>query len=78
MAASLNRVGLATTEPSVVYFIHIERYCFTTNFETDPAASARQKAENHARRVAAARQTTAETDAYFASVQADHKARIGW
>jgi hypothetical protein len=46
--------------------------------ETDPAARARRKAEDHTRRVAATRQSRAEKDAYFASLVAERKNRLGW
>lgn len=46
--------------------------------ETDSAAIARRKAEDRVRRVAVARQTKAEKDAYFASLVAERKNRIGW
>jgi len=45
---------------------------------SDPAARARQKAEDHTRRVAEKRKTKAEKDAYFASLVAERKSRIGW
>lgn len=45
---------------------------------TTPASRARQKAEDTARRVAVARQSRAEKDAYFASLVADRKTRLGW
>jgi hypothetical protein len=45
---------------------------------TDPTTRARRKAEDHSRRVAAARQSRAEKDAYFASIVADRKNRLGW
>ena len=46
--------------------------------ETSPHALARRKEEDHVNRVIEARKTKAEKDAYFASLVADRKRRIGW
>jgi hypothetical protein len=45
---------------------------------TSHASIARHKAEEHTKRVAVARQSRAEKDAYFASLVAKRKQRIGW
>jgi hypothetical protein len=45
---------------------------------TTPAACARAKTEDRAKRVAAARQSRAEKDAYFASLVSERKNRLGW
>lgn len=45
---------------------------------TTPAARARRKQEDFRRRVASVRQTKAEKDAYFASLVAERKRRLGW
>lgn len=46
--------------------------------DTTPAALARRRAEEREKRVAVARQSRAEKDAYFASLVVDRKNRLGW
>jgi len=45
---------------------------------TDPAKHAKRREEERERRVAAARQSKAEKDAYFASLVAERKRTLGW
>jgi len=46
--------------------------------KTTPAALKKAKEENFQRRVAAARQSKAEKDAYFASLVAERQRKLGW
>lgn len=46
--------------------------------ETTPAARSKKKVDDFARRVAEKQKTKAEKDAYFASLVAQRKERLGW
>lgn len=45
---------------------------------SSPVAVAQRKAEDHVKRVATVRKSRAEKDAYFASLVAERKNRLGW
>lgn len=45
---------------------------------TSPVSRAKQKAKDHETRVVIARKVRAEKDAYFASLVAERKQRLGW
>lgn len=67
----------------VIRFIEMYRYAGLEKAiqhleESTPCALARRKEEARVERVVEARKSKAEKDAYFASLVADRKRRIGW
>lgn len=70
-------------EQPVLQFIHVFEHgglqlAFQYLEDTSPAARARRRVEDRAERNAFARRSRAEKDAYFASLVADRKNRLGW